>query len=124
MEQPATTLASASHSADVPQVAHRTFPHASTLMLLLAAAGIPISLLWDFSWESTVGIDLVWSAAHTATYLAVALAGATAISFIGMATGQPSAAFTGVRLGPLQAPLGAWIALWGAAAFLRAVLFY
>jgi len=92
-------------------------------LLLLAAAGIPISLLWDFSWESTVGIDLVWSAAHTATYLAVALAGATAISFIGMATGQPSAAFTGVRLGPLQAPLGAWIALWGAAAFLSAVLF-
>jgi len=92
-------------------------------LFLIAAAGIPISLLWDFSWESTVGIDLVWSAAHTATYLAVAVAGVIAISLVVTISGPYSAALDGVRLGPFQAPLGAWIALWGAAAFLAAVLF-
>ncbi len=43
--------------------------------LLLAASGaVPVSLLWDYSWESTVGIDLVWGGPHILTYIGVALA--------------------------------------------------
>ena len=72
--------------------------------LLLAAAGIPASLLWDFSWESTVGIDLAWAPPHVATYLAVALAGLLALG--AMWRGD------GVRIGKWRAPLGAWVALW------------
>lgn len=90
--------------------------------LLLAAAGIPLSLLWDFSWESTVGIDLVWAPAHTATYLAVALGGLIAAGQVTSA-GVRGAPTGGIRLGRLQAPLGAWVTAWGALAFLTAVLF-
>ena len=84
--------------------------------LLLAAAGIPASLLADFSWESTVGIDRAWSPAHVATYLAVALAGALALRALTRRGG-------GVRLGKWHAPLGAWVVLWGAVAFAGAVVF-
>jgi hypothetical protein len=95
----------------------------ATWLLLLATAGIPASLLWDFSWESTVGIDLVWAPAHTASYLAVALAGSTALGLVLMTTGSPVARTGGVRLGRLYAPLGAWVAAWGALAFPAAFLF-
>ncbi len=65
-----------------------------------------LSLLWDYSWESTVGIDLAWSPPHVATFLAVALAAA-------------SAAVLAVR----ERMIGARVALWGALAFVTAVLF-
>lgn len=88
------------------------------LVLLLAALGVPISLLWDFSWESTVGIDSVWAPAHVATYVSVAAAGLSALALVFL-----SSEATGVRLGPMSAPLGAWMALWGALAFPVAFLF-
>ena len=84
-------------------------------MLVLAAVGIPLSLLWDFSWESTIGIDQMGSPPHVSTYLAVALAGFAAISM--------AAPNGGVRFLWRSAPLGAWIALWGAAAYFVAFLF-
>ena len=84
-------------------------------LLLLGAAGIPLSLLWDYSWESTIGIDLVSSPPHVANYLAVALAAIGALALIRRAGG--------VRLGRWHAPAGAWIALWGALAFVTGYLF-
>ncbi len=90
---------------------------AADWLLLLAAAGIPLSLLWDYSWESTVGIDLPWSPPHTANYLAVTLAGAVGLGQI-MKTSRD-----GVRLGRWRAPLGAWVVVWGALAFVAAFLF-
>jgi hypothetical protein len=83
---------------------------------LLAAAGVPLSLLWDYSWESTIGIDLVWSSPHVANYLAVALAAFAALGFL-RRSGD------GVRLGQFAAPLGAWVVLWGAVAFVAATFF-
>src|ERR1051325_8824387 len=118
MEQPATTLVSAPRPADVPQVADRTFPRAAAVMLLLAAAGVPLSLLWDFSWESTVGIDRVWALPHIATYAAVALAGLAALMIPFRTTRE-----AGVRLGPCSAPVGAWLALWGTMLFPAAFVF-
>ena len=88
-------------------------------LLLLAAAGIPASLLWDFSWESTVGIDLAWAPAHVATYLSVLLGGVIALGFIF----SKSARESGVRMGKFHAPLGAWVVAWGALAFGVAMLF-
>jgi hypothetical protein len=113
--------------AGVPPVAEAASARAPILsrsavwLLLLAAAGIPVSLLWDFSWESTVGIDLAWAPAHVATYLAVALAGFTALALA--ANRSPVARVGGVRLGRFYAPLGAWLAAWGALAFPVTVLF-
>lgn len=87
-------------------------------VLVLAAAALPISLLWDFSWESTVGIDRVWAPAHAATYLAVAAAGLAGLAFVFSTDGA-----SGVQLGSMAAPLGAWLALWGALVFPVAFLF-
>lgn len=87
--------------------------------LLLAAAGVPLSLLWDYSWESTVGIDLIWAPPHVATYLTVALAAVAALALKIRCTRTGE----GVRLWRCAAPLGAWVALWGALAFVTAVLF-
>src|SRR5437867_3740685 len=71
--------------AGAPPTAERSkssikIPYSCVLWLsLLGAAGIPLTLLWDFSWESTIGIDRLWTPAHTAGYLAVILAGLIAL---------------------------------------------
>jgi hypothetical protein len=82
-------------------------------LLLMAAVALPASLLWDFAWESTVGIDRVWAPPHTTTYAAVALGALAAI----LACGE------GLQIGRWRAPLGAWLALWGAVAFVAAFIF-
>ena len=74
-----------------------------------------MALLWDYSWECTVGIDLFWSHPHIAMYGGVALAAAGAL--LALRTNE------GVAIGRWRAPLGAWIALWGTVAFLTATLF-
>src|SRR5436190_20321606 len=84
----------------------RAFSRLGAWLMLFAAAGIPVSLLWDFSWESTVGIDRVWSAAHTATYLAVALAGLLALALVWTTTRTAIGRESGVRLGRFHAPIG------------------
>ena len=88
---------------------------AGRLGLLLAAAAVPVSLLWDYAWETTVGIDRVWAPPHAATYAAMLLAAGAALGLLGRAEG--------VRVGKWRAPLGAWVALWGAGAFVAAFFF-
>jgi hypothetical protein len=85
----------------------------------VAALGIPASLLWDFSWECTVGIDLPWAAPHLATYAAVALAGV--VAFAGVRLGDPLG--FGVSIGRLRAPPGAWVVLWGVLGCATATVF-
>ncbi len=92
-------------------------------LLLLAASGVPLSLLWDYSWECTIGIDRFWAPAHTATYLAVALAGIMAAGLVMATTATAKGRAGAVRLGRLYAPLGVWLTAWGAVAFPAAVLF-
>ncbi len=88
--------------------------------LLLASAAIPLSLLWDYSWESTIGIDLVWSPPHVTNDLGVALAGCAATALLMRATREGT---SGVRIGRWVGPLGAWLAIWGACAFGTSLLF-
>ena len=76
-----------------------------TLWALVAACiAIPLALVWDYSWESTIGVDLLWSPPHVALDLAVALA-------------CLAAAFDRRRSS------GSWLVLWGALAFLAAAIF-
>ncbi len=89
-------------------------------LLLIAALAVPLTLLWDFSWESTIGVDRFFGPPHAANYLAVALAGAAALRMAVLAT---RGGVGGVSLGRMRAPLGAWITLWGAFAFVAALLF-
>ncbi|MFI5317925.1 MAG: hypothetical protein ACHQ6T_19675 [Myxococcota bacterium] len=89
-------------------------------MLLLGAICIPLTLLWDFAWESTIGVDRILGPPHAANYLAVALAFAAALQMSFAATRSGVA---GIAVGRVRAPLGAWISLWGAVAFAAALLF-
>jgi len=77
-------------------------------------------LLWDFSWESTIGVDLVWSPPHTMTYLAMTLAGVGALLLISKRAENGA---KGIALGKVEAPLGGWLLLWSAITFATAVLF-
>jgi len=99
-------------------------PHSSRglWLLLIVAAGVPISLLWDFSWESTVGIDLFWSPPHALTYVAMAMAGVGAMTLISFSS-RLSISRDAIRLGRIEAPLGSWLVMWSALAFATAVLF-
>jgi hypothetical protein len=90
------------------------------VLLLLGAIAVPLTLLWDYSWESTIGIDRPWNPPHTANYLAVLLAALGALRVVAQVT---RSGVGGVPLGRARAPLGAWLALWGALAFVAALLF-
>ena len=92
-------------------------------LLLAAAVGVPVSLLWDFSWESTVGIDQFWSPPHAFNYAAMALAAAGAVSLVSVGKRTTAPEHGAIRLGRFAAPLGAWLVLWSALAFGTAVLF-
>src|SRR5712692_8035116 len=105
------SLAGVSPKLATRNATRRAFSPGAVWLLWFAAAGIPVSLLWDFSWESTVGIDRVWSAAHTATYLAVALAGVMALVLVLTTTLTPAGQESGVRLGRFHAPVGIWVTL-------------
>jgi hypothetical protein len=83
----------------------------------LAATLIPVSLIWDFSWESSIGVDRFWSPPHLATYVGVALSGILGARLLVAFTfaRRTGRAAGGVNVGPLSGPSGAWILLWGAA---------
>jgi len=90
------------------------------VLLLLGALGVPLTLFWDFSWESTIGVDAFASPPHAANYAAVALACAGALALARRDTRDGAA---GIALGPLRAPVGAWLTLWGGLAFGAALCF-
>jgi hypothetical protein len=92
-------------------------------LLIIAAASVPVSLLWDFSWESTVGIDRFWSPPHTLNYVAMIFVGVMAIVLWPMARGMTSGPQDRIRLGRFTLPLGGWLVLWSVLAFGTAVLF-
>jgi hypothetical protein len=82
----------------------------------IAGTLIPVSLFWDFSWESSIGVDRFWSPPHLATHIGVwlsGLLGARLLMRFSLARRRhdPDA---GARLGVFCAPSGAWLAFWGA----------
>ena len=91
----------------------------------VAATLIPAGLIWDFSWEATIGVDRFWSPPHLTIHIGIWLSGILGARLI-LATliarhrGVPAA---GVNVAGLCGPVGAWILLWGAAAMLAAFLF-
>lgn len=90
-------------------------------LLVAGGVSVPASLLWDFSWESTIGVDLFWAPPHVLTYVAILLAALGALWSVARWTG--AAAPAGVSFGRLTAPLGAWLVLWSVLAFGTAVAF-
>jgi hypothetical protein len=76
----------------------------------VAAALVPASLLWDYAWESTVGIDRVWAPPHVLTYAAMLLAAGAGLGLWRESGGR-------------DARLAGGLALWGALAYLTAFIF-
>src|SRR5437867_8607787 len=90
----------------------------------ISATLIPVSLIWDFSWESSIGVDRFWSPPHLATHIGVWLSGLLGIRLLTVFTvarRRGLKAF-GVNLGPLCGPSGAWALVWGAVLMLAAFL--
>ena len=88
-------------------------------------ACLPIGLLWDISWHSTVGRDTLWTAAH----IVIQLGGVVpALLFAWLAfkatfRGTDHERAASVHFFGARAPLGAWVTMWGAAAMLTSAPF-
>ena len=84
--------------------------------LVFGVACIPIGVLWDISWHSTVGRDTFWTPAHMVTYLGGLIPGLTC-GWIALKThfwGTPREREAAVSFWGFRAPIGAWVTIWGA----------
>jgi hypothetical protein len=112
-ERGASAPASAQPSENVPAL----WPG---LLLAFAASCITIGIMWDISWHETIGRDTFWTPAHMAIYLGGALGGCVggwlAVQYTFLASPMERAA--SVRVFGARAPLGAWVAIWGAVAMI------
>jgi hypothetical protein len=96
-----------------------------SLLMAAAITSIAVGIIWDISWHETIGRDTFWTPAHLAIYLGGVLAGCTAgwlaiehTFFAGQAGRDSSVSLFGAR-----APLGAWVAIWGALAMITSAPF-
>jgi hypothetical protein len=84
--------------------------------VLLASASIVIGLIWDISWHRTIGRDTFWAPPHMLQQAGAIIAGlscgylALRTTFAGSAADRAMS----VRFWRFfQAPLGAWVCIWG-----------
>lgn len=71
-----------------------------------------IGLLWDGAWHASFGRDTFFIPPHDLMYGGITLAAGMAVAIVVTASRRPRQADM-VQLGPLQAPIGIWIALVG-----------
>lgn len=92
--------------------------------LAFALTCITVGIMWDISWHSTIGRDTFWTPAHMLIYLGGAMGGCVggwlAIRDTFLSRGASNAA---VSVFGARAPLGAWVAIWGAVAMLTSAPF-
>ena len=95
------------------------------ILLSIASASMTVGIIWDISWHTTIGRDSFWTPAHMAIYLGGTLGGFTggwlAFKCTFLATSETRTQSVGI-LGA-RAPLGAWVAIWGAVAMLTSAPF-
>src|SRR6476620_5311252 len=73
-------MASATAVAYVPSQVSRPAGKALPWFIYLLVAGspcIPLGVLWDISWHSTIGRDTFWTPAHLMTYIGGLIPGLT-----------------------------------------------
>src|SRR5688500_16543 len=94
-------------------------------VVVLGATSIIVGILWDISWNRTIGRDTCWPPAHMAIYLRGLLGGLTAGWLVLRTTflGTESEKAAAVRLWGFRAPLGAWVSIWGSFAMLTSAPF-
>jgi hypothetical protein len=86
----------------------------------LALTSIALGIIWDISWHETIGRDTFWTPAHGAIYLGGTLAGLVGgwLALRHTFFPRPGDTDAAVRVFGARAPLGAWIAIWGALAMI------
>ncbi len=85
--------------------------------VVLASTCIVVGLIWDVSWHRTVGRDTFWTLAHVLEQLAAVIAGLSCGWLVLKTTfaGSPEQKAQSVRFWRFfQAPIGAWVCIWGA----------
>src|SRR5690242_14574996 len=96
-----------------------------SFLMTAAMTSIAIGIVWDISWHETIGRDTFWTPAHMAIYLGGVLAGSVggwlAIKHTFFAVPVDRDASVGVF--GARAPLGAWVAIWGALAMITSAPF-
>lgn len=94
-------------------------------LMAVAATSILIGILWDISWHISIGRDTFWTPAHMAVYFGGTLAGCVGGWLAVMHTFFPGEQdrVSSVNVFGARAPLGAWVAIWGAAAMLTSAPF-
>ena len=97
-----------------------TFTAWTLRLLIVASTTILVGLIWDISWHMTIGRDTFWTPAHLFIYIGGAVSGcacgALAIKTTYFSPSDERGAATTLWGG--RAPLGAWIAIWGALAMI------
>lgn len=93
--------------------------------MVFAAACITYGILWDISWHATIGRDTFWTPAHLMIYLGGTLGGCLGGWLTLEASFWRRAELRDRTIGVygFRAPLGAWVAIWGAAAMLTSAPF-
>jgi len=86
----------------------------AALALVGAASVMVIGVLWDISWDASIGVDSFWSPPHMAVNFGAAAAGAIAAFMVWSASRARVGAAVGV--GPSRVPFDAALVLWGATA--------
>jgi hypothetical protein len=96
-----------------------------SLLMTVALTSIAIGITWDISWHETVGRDTFWTPAHMAIYFGGVLAGCVGgwLAFKHTFRAGPAERDSSVSVFGARAPLGAWVAIWGALAMVASAPF-
>jgi hypothetical protein len=96
-----------------------------SLLMTVALSSIAIGITWDISWHETVGRDTFWTPAHMAIYLGGVLGGCVGgwLAFKHTFRAGPAERDSSVSVFGARAPLGAWVAIWGALAMVTSAPF-
>lgn len=86
---------------------------------------IPLGVLWDISWHSTIGRDTFWTPAHMLIYNGGALPGLLCGWLVLKTTfwGTAEEKLRSVRIWGFSGPLGAWVVIWGSIAMITSAPF-
>jgi len=122
MQPTATALSSAPPAARDSAVAAVPW---HCIVVVIGAACIPIGVLWDISWHSTVGRDTFWTAAHIMIQLGGIVPGLACgwLAFKTTFFGTEAERAASVSILGARAPLGAWVTIWGALAMVTSAPF-
>lgn len=95
--------------------------------IVLGSLSIIIGILWDISWHRSIGRDTFWTPAHLAIHFGGIMGGIVSgfliirSTFLRSQGGNDSVST--IAIGPLRAPAGAWVCLFGNLAMLTSAPF-